>query len=160
MIERRARSITMLCALCGILSMLSFWVCTYTAPSYPSCTSIVIYAITPKCLPPILHPRKTRSLPDIREQVIIPSKPTRRLTRTRRSIRRRRRRRSTTPSSKIIITAPPRALRRHMRSRRRGSGCRRLARRARRPRIVAPPCIHVSVVDSRLARLRCRRGRL
>lgn len=120
---------------------------------YPLCISVVIYAITPECLSHY-SAQATRLLPDVREQVVVSSKPTSRLARTRCSIRRRSRRRSTAPPSKIIVTSPPRALRWHMRRRRRRSSRRR--RRARRPRIVASPCIHVSIVNSGLGRLRGR----
>jgi hypothetical protein len=127
------------------------------------CISVVIYAIVPECLPMPFTSPATRLLPNVREQVVIAPKPTGGPARARRSIRRRgRRRRSTAPATEVIITSPPRALRRHMRHRRRrgsrGSRGSRGRGRTRRPRIVAAPCIHISVVHSGLGRLRRRRG--
>ena len=78
-----------------------------------------------------LFPPQHRSLPNIREQIIVPAKPTGRLAcaRVRRTRSRRRSRRRAAPTPEIVVAAPPRALRGDMRCRRRWSG--RLAGRAR-----------------------------
>jgi hypothetical protein len=108
--------------------------------------------------PPISTP-SFALLPNIREQIIAPAKPTRRLRRRARMRRRRRWRtrrwRRTAPPAKVVILrnlrgTPSRALRRGVRCRRRGCG---LAGCRRAPDVVAAPGVHVreaaAVVDLR-----------